>query len=75
MACVDVYTQNVVVVGNQPSTPQSVVHVVAPRATTYMWLTAIMMILCCFHANVPGIILFIIPALICACVVSVAISG
>ena len=67
-------TQNVVVVGNQPAPQSEVVHVRAPRAPEYLMLTAVMMILCFLHGDLPAIILFLGPALLCACAVSTLIG-
>ena len=63
-------TQNVVVVGNQPTPQSEVVHVRAPRAPEYLMLTGVMMILCFLHGDLPAIILCLVPALLCACAVS-----
>lgn len=58
---------NVVVVGSQPQPSTQVVHhVQAPRGTTYLVLTAVLMVICFLHGNLPAF-LCLVPALICAC--------
>ena len=68
MQCVCVAIQNVVVVGQPQAQPQ-VVSVRTRQATTFVALTAVTMVLCLLHGNLPAFVC-LIPALICACVVS-----
>ena len=72
--CFNLLIQNVVVVGNQPTLQPEVVHVRAPRAPDYLLLTAVMMFLCFFHGNLPAIIC-LVPALLCACAVSILFTS
>ena len=56
--------------GTSPLPQTQVVQVRAPRAPAYLLLTAVMMVLCFLHGDFPAIIVFLVPALICACAVS-----
>ncbi len=53
----------------QPQVQPQVVSVRTRRANSFVGLTAVLMVLCLLHFNVPAFVC-LIPALICACVVS-----
>ena len=62
------HTQNVVVVGAQPTAP-TVVVTHQPRAPDYLTLTVIGFALCFLFGGIVGM-LFMIPALVCSLMVS-----
>ena len=62
------------VVLNQPQAVPQIVSVQNRRATTFVGLTAVLMVLCALHFNLPAFVC-LVPALICACVVSTTVAG
>ena len=66
---VHTHTQNVVVVGAQPTAAPTVVVTQRPRAPDYLILTIVGFILCFFFGLVVGMVL-LVPALVCSIMVS-----
>ena len=65
---VHTHTQNVVVVGAQPTAAPTVVVTQQARAPDYLVLTIVGFILCFFFGGLLGMVL-LVPALICSIMV------
>ena len=65
--------QNVVVVGQPSTVPHTTIVQPRPRASEYLALTLVLMILCFLHGNLLAFFC-LVPALICSCVVSISLA-